>query len=56
MKNFDLLKFWDKMNNIDTQLQLHHQEHKYLLYVLISISIVGLITFSPISQIVENII
>lgn len=56
MKDFDLLKFWDKMNNIDTQLKLHSQEHKHLLYLLISISTVGLIVFAPISPIFKNLI
>ncbi|MBI9032716.1 hypothetical protein JEZ13_12035 [bacterium] len=51
MKNLDLLKLWDKMNNIDTQLKLHRQEHKHLLYYLISITSVGFIVFSPLSPI-----
>lgn len=54
MKNFDLLKLWDKMNSIDTQLKLHRQEHKHLLYFLISISSVGLFMFVPFSPILSN--
>lgn len=54
MKDFDLLKFWDKMNNIDTQMKLHRQEHKHLLYLLISISTVGLIVLAPISPIFNS--
>ncbi len=51
MKQFDLIKFWDKMNNIDTQLKLHRQEHKHLLYFLISISSIGLLLIAPNSPI-----
>lgn len=51
MKQIDMFKFWDKMNNIDTQLKLHRQEHKQLLLFLISISSFGLIIFAPFSPI-----
>lgn len=47
MKNLDLLKLWDKMNNIDTKLKLHRQEHKHLLYLLISIFTLSAIFLAP---------
>lgn len=48
MKKNQLLEIFDKINNISQQLELHKQEHRYLIYYLMSISGLGTIILAPI--------